>query len=118
MANPLACAIANASIDLLLDSPWQEHLNNMTKAFNHYLTPCSNWDGVAEVRFKGGIGVMELSDPVNMKSITERFVNKGVWIRPFGKLVYVMPPYRTTEDELKTLLTAMTEAVYEELTMA
>lgn len=118
MANPLACAIANASIDLLLSSPWQERIAAMTRAFSKHLLPCQEWNGVAEVRFKGGIGVIELKQPVNMKSITRRFVDKGVWIRPFGKLVYVMPPYIISEEQLETLLTAMKNAVFEELYMS
>jgi len=117
MANPLACAVANASIDLLLDSPWQECIAAMSKAFYQQLSPCRTWDGVTDVRIKGGIGVVELERPVNMSRITKSFVDKGVWIRPFGKLVYVMPPYIISEQELDTLLTALTEAVAEELAM-
>jgi adenosylmethionine-8-amino-7-oxononanoate aminotransferase len=115
MANPLACAVANASIDLLLESPWQERIAAMPRAFQRHLSPCMDWDGVAEVRIKGGIGVLELKQAVNMVTITKRFVDKGVWIRPFGKLVYVMPPYIINDEELELLLTAMTEAVSEEL---
>jgi adenosylmethionine-8-amino-7-oxononanoate aminotransferase len=115
MANPLACAVANASIDLLLESPWQERIAAMSRAFQRHLSPCMDWDGVAEVRIKGGIGVLELKQAVNMVTITKRFVDKGVWIRPFGKLVYVMPPYIINDEELELLLTAMTEAVSEEL---
>jgi len=115
MANPLACAIANASIDLLLDSPWQERIHAMEEAFVRHLQPCQLWEGVAEVRCKGGIGVIELVEPVNMASMTRRFIDKGVWIRPFGRLVYVMPPYVISAEELTRLLTAMTEAVAEEL---
>ncbi len=115
MANPLACAVANASIDLLLESPWQARIANMSEVFSRHLLPCRNWDGVADVRIKGGIGVLELDQPVNMTSITKRFVDKGVWIRPFGKLVYVMPPYVINDEDLEKLLTALTEAVAEEL---
>ncbi len=118
MANPLACAVANASIDLLLESPWQERISNMKNAFSQHLLPCQAWDGVADVRIKGGIGVLELNQPVNMASMTKRFVDKGVWIRPFGKLVYVMPPYVINEEELNHLLTAMTETVAEELAVS
>jgi adenosylmethionine-8-amino-7-oxononanoate aminotransferase len=115
MANPLACSIANASIDLLLGSPWQERVSAMTEIFAKRLLPCRQWDGVADARCLGGIGVLELEKPVNIPSMTRRFVDKGVWIRPFGKLVYVMPPYIINESELDTLLTGMTEAVGEEL---
>jgi adenosylmethionine-8-amino-7-oxononanoate aminotransferase len=115
MANPLACAVAIASIDLLLESPWQSKIASMTETFAERLSPCRGWDGVADVRYRGGIAVIELKKPVDMPSITQRFVDKGVWIRPFGKLVYIMPPYIISDDELKTLLTAMTESVYEEV---
>jgi adenosylmethionine-8-amino-7-oxononanoate aminotransferase len=115
MANPLACAIANASIDQLLDSPWQERISAMTEAFANHLQPCLAWDGIVDVRWIGGIGVLELEQPVNLASITRRFVKKGVWIRPFGRLVYVMPPYVIDEKELETLLSALTQTVAEEI---
>jgi adenosylmethionine-8-amino-7-oxononanoate aminotransferase len=115
MANPLACAIANASIDLLLDSPWQERISAMTEAFANHLQPCLAWDGVLDVRWIGGIGVLELEQPVNLATITRRFVDKGIWIRPFGRLVYVMPPYVIDEKELETLLSALTQTVAEEI---
>ena len=115
MANPLACAIANASIDLLLDSPWQESVASITEAFAVYLSPCLKWDGVTDVRWIGGIGVLEVEKPVDMASITRRFIDKGVWIRPFGRLVYVMPPYIINGQELERLLTGMVDAVADEL---
>ena len=87
----------------------------MAESFAEHLSPCRAWDGVADVRYKGGIGVIELEKPVDMPSITQRFVDKGVWIRPFGKLVYVMPPYIIAQQDLGNLLTAMKECVAEEL---
>jgi adenosylmethionine-8-amino-7-oxononanoate aminotransferase len=115
MANPLACAIANASIDLLLDSPWRERITAMGEAFARHLAPCRDWPGVAEARWLGGIGVLELEQPVAMAAITARFVERGVWLRPFGKLVYVMPPYVISDDDLDKLLSAMTATVKEEI---
>jgi adenosylmethionine-8-amino-7-oxononanoate aminotransferase len=115
MANPLACAVANASIDLLLDSPWQERISSIEKTFIKQLAPCSEWQGVADVRVKGGIGVVELDKPVNMPSITQRFVDKGVWVRPFGKLVYLMPPFIVNKDDLNQLLKAFTATIREEV---
>lgn len=117
MANPLACAVANASIDLLLESPWQERVAKIEGALNNHLLPCQQWAGVTEARVKGAIGVLELEQPVDMLSITKRFVEKGVWIRPFGKLVYIMPPYVMSEEDLNKLLQAMTSTVAEELSM-
>ncbi len=87
----------------------------MSNAFAQHLLPCQSWEGVADVRIKGGIGVLELNQPVKMAAITKRFVDKGIWIRPFGKLVYVMPPYIISKEDLDTLLTAMIEVVAEEL---
>jgi adenosylmethionine-8-amino-7-oxononanoate aminotransferase len=115
MANPLACAIANASIDLLLDSSWQEKVATMADTLTSNLLPCREWSGIADVRCIGGIGVLELEKPVNMATITRRFVDKGVWVRPFGKLVYLMPPYIINDQELDRLLAGMKEAVAEEL---
>ncbi|MDT8441426.1 MAG: adenosylmethionine--8-amino-7-oxononanoate transaminase [Desulfuromonadales bacterium] len=114
MANPLACAIACASIDLLLDSPWQQRIAAMECTFTEKLMPCRDWPGVADVRIKGGIGVVELEQPVDMAAITRAFVDRGVWIRPFGRLVYVMPPYMISADDLQVLLTAMTDTIAEQ----
>ena len=111
MANPLACSIACASIDLLLDSPWQERISAMETAFHKHLDPCRELTGVADVRIKGGIGVLELDRPVDMPDITRRFIDRGIWVRPFGRLVYVMPPYVIGQGDLDHLLTAMTEVV-------
>jgi len=115
MANPLACAVANASIDLLLDSPWQARVAAIEAACRKHLEPCRGWQGVTDVRVKGAIGVLELEKPVDMPSITRRLVDKGVWLRPFGRLVYLMPPFVIAPDDLEALLTAMTTAVAEEL---
>ena len=113
MANPLASSIACASIDLLLESPWQERVAAMQVAFEQKLGPCRDLPGIADVRIKGGIGVLELEEPVDMPSITSRFIERGVWLRPFGKLVYIMPPYIISDADLDHLLTAMVETVTE-----
>ncbi len=115
MANPLACAVACASIDLLLGSPWQEQVAAIEAACRHHLEPCREWPGVVDVRVKGAIGVLELERPVDMPSLTRRFVDRGIWLRPFGCLVYLMPPYVIGSDDLEALLKAMTAAVREEL---
>lgn len=115
MANPLACAVACASIDLLLDSPWQARVLAIEQACRDHLEPCRDWAGVADVRVKGAIGVLELEQPVKGPSLTRRLVERGVWLRPFGRLVYLMPPYVISDRELDHLLSAMTAGVAAEL---
>ncbi|MHB8707838.1 MAG: adenosylmethionine--8-amino-7-oxononanoate transaminase [Desulfuromonadales bacterium] len=115
MANPLACAVACASIDLLLDSPWQQRVAMIEAACRRHLEPCRHWPGVGDVRVKGAIGVVELVRPVDMLPITRRFIERGVWLRPFGRLVYLMPPFIIPGEDLDHLLTAMTATILEEL---
>jgi adenosylmethionine-8-amino-7-oxononanoate aminotransferase len=115
MANPLACAVACASIDLLLDSPWQERVAAIEAACQQHLEPCRSWPGVADVRVKGAIGVLELAHPVNLATLTRRLLERGVWLRPFGRLVYLMPPYIIDSDDLEQLLGAMTASIRDEL---
>lgn len=111
MGNPLACRVAIASIDLLLASPWQERVKSIESQLQQELMPCQNLEKVKEVRVLGAIGVVELHEAVDPVMIQEQFVNKGVWIRPFGKLVYVMPPFIIKTEELKRL----TQSIYEVL---
>jgi adenosylmethionine-8-amino-7-oxononanoate aminotransferase len=153
MGNPLACAIANASIDLLLapgadvhpasgpapapstnrearnrafaspgvkpstgsvtgDQSWQANIARIEHLLKTGLLPCRDLHGVAEVRVLGAIGVVEMEQPVAMRSIQRRFVDRGVWVRPFGRLVYLMPPFIISNEELQRL----TAAVFEVLT--
>jgi adenosylmethionine---8-amino-7-oxononanoate aminotransferase len=107
MANPLACSAALASIRLLLESNWQENINRIQHALEEGLAPCHRLAQVNDVRVLGGIGVVELKEAVDMKAIVPKFVDAGVWIRPFGKLVYVMPPYIISNDDLTTLTDVM-----------
>ncbi|MCG6899152.1 MAG: adenosylmethionine--8-amino-7-oxononanoate transaminase [Gammaproteobacteria bacterium] len=107
MANPLACAVALASIQLLLDSPWQARIEAIEAGLRDGLEPCRELAGVADVRVLGAIGVVELHTAVDMKRITRQFVEAGVWVRPFGKLVYLMPPFIIDRQDL----TALTDAV-------
>lgn len=103
MANPLACAIANASIDLLLNSPWQQRIQLMESQLDAELRPLIEHQGVSSVRVLGGIGVVETVRPVDVAAMQALFVDLGVWIRPFGTLIYLMPPYVITSKELSEL---------------
>jgi len=113
MGNPLACALANASIDLLLASDWRATIRRIEQILRDGLAPCARLPGVAEVRVLGAIGVVEKMQPVRMREIQRRFVDRGVWVRPFGKLVYLMPPYIITDEQLATLCRTMVEVLSE-----
>ncbi len=111
MANPLACAVAVKSTELLISQNWQANIERIQQQLNTYLKPLEQLDYVNDVRVLGAIGVVELTFNVDMKTLQQEFVRRGIWIRPFGKLVYVMPPYIISEQELKTLLEQMVEVV-------
>lgn len=103
MGNPLACAAASASIDLLMQSNWQENVQRIQTALIEGLAPCKTLNGVKDVRILGSIGVVEMIEPVDMQKIQASFVQHGIWIRPFGRLVYTMPAYIMTNEEIKRL---------------
>lgn len=111
MANPLACAVANASIELLLQSPWRERIETIERELERGLAPCRELSPVREVRVLGAIGVVELEHPVDMRWMPEQFVQRGVWVRPFRNLVYVMPPYTITPEEIALLTQAIVEVI-------
>jgi adenosylmethionine---8-amino-7-oxononanoate aminotransferase len=112
MGNPLACGVATASVELLLQSSWQENIHRIENRLQEGLTPCRAMEQVLDVRVLGAIGVVELHRPVAMAKIQARFVERGVWVRPFGRLVYVMPPYCMSNDDIATLCRAICEVVF------
>ncbi|AUT94417.1 adenosylmethionine--8-amino-7-oxononanoate transaminase [Citrobacter europaeus] len=100
MANPLACSVAHASLKILKQGDWKEQVKNIEKILFEKLSPLKFLPSVKDVRVLGAIGVVEMHEPVDLPTVQEMFVNDGVWIRPFGKLIYVMPPYIIKEEEL------------------
>ncbi|WP_026167619.1 adenosylmethionine--8-amino-7-oxononanoate transaminase [Desulfovibrio oxyclinae] len=111
MGNPLACAVANAALDLLEQDPWRPRVKALEEQMRQEFAPCAELDHVTDVRVLGAIGVVELDRPVVMAEIQKQFVERGVWVRPFGRLVYVMPPYVMQPDDLSRLTAAIREVV-------
>jgi adenosylmethionine-8-amino-7-oxononanoate aminotransferase len=111
MANPLACAVSLASIELLLSSHWQDDVARIGRGLRAGLSACAAMPHVADVRVLGAVGVVELTHPVDMKAVQPRFVERGVWVRPFGKLVYLMPPFVIDDADLAMLTAAVSEVV-------
>jgi adenosylmethionine-8-amino-7-oxononanoate aminotransferase len=110
MANPLAAAVACASIDLLLGQDWAGRVAAISAALAEGLAPARELPGVADVRVLGAIGVIETIDPVNVAAATAAALDAGVWIRPFRNLIYTMPPYICSQTELDTICTALVAA--------
>ena len=107
MANPLACCAGLASLKLLLDSPWQQRIERISASLVAGLAPCSKLAQVKDLRVLGAIGVVEMHEPIVMETLQPLFVENGVWLRPFNRLVYLMPPYIISETDLETLTDAV-----------
>ena len=110
MGNPLACAVAVASIELLLSRDWRSEVAGLAAGLERGLAPARELPGVVEVRVLGGIGVIELDHAVDMQAATDAAVDAGVWLRPFRNLIYAMPPFISTDDDLQRITTAMVAA--------
>ena len=111
MGNPLACAVAVASIDLLLGGDWRGRVRNIASQLTLHLRAVAPLEGVQDVRVLGAVGVVELLELVDLPVAQAYFVSRGVWIRPFGRLLYVMPPYVIGEAELLKICSVITDYV-------
>ncbi|BCS87767.1 adenosylmethionine--8-amino-7-oxononanoate transaminase [Pseudodesulfovibrio sediminis] len=115
MGNPLACAVSNASLDLLERSDWQGQVSAIEVWLDEAFSSIRDLPGVADVRTLGAIGVVEMTAPVNVPRLQEFFIENGVWLRPFGKLIYVMPPYIISREEIARIGTVVVQAINQNL---
>jgi adenosylmethionine-8-amino-7-oxononanoate aminotransferase len=111
MANPLSCAVANASIDLLLNAPWQDNIAKIERIFYQELPSLSSNKKVKEVRILGAIAVVEMMHEIEVENVQKILIECGVWLRPFGKLLYTMPPFIISEPELLKITQAIKTVV-------
>jgi adenosylmethionine---8-amino-7-oxononanoate aminotransferase len=111
MGNPLACSVANASIELLLNTNWRAHIKEIEQQLKAGLAEAKTYKNVADVRVLGAIGVIEMHQAVDITKIQKQFVDQGIWVRPFGTRVYVMPPYIISTEDLATLMQGMLNVV-------
>ena len=111
MANPLACAVALESLRLLSETDMKARVAHIESVIKDAIAPAADFDNVADVRVLGTIGVIEMKEPVDVGEFQKRCVERGVWIRPFGRNVYIMPPYIITDDQLRYLIDQMIELV-------
>lgn len=113
MGNPLACAVACASIKLLTENDWQSNIRRITTIMEKHLSVAKDFSNVAEVRILGAIGVIEMKQTVDVGEFQKECVKAGIWVRPFGKLVYIMPPYVISDNDLEYLTIKLIDIVRE-----
>ena len=113
MANPLACAVAAESVAMVAEGHWREQVARVEAGLERGLRPLTDLPGVADVRVLGAIGVVELERNAPMRETTEAAMSEGVWVRPFGRLIYTMPPYICTEEEIAQICRGISAAVKE-----
>lgn len=111
MANPLACAVANANIKLLLNTDWKSRVERIETLLNTHLLPLKNHPLVKDARVMGGIGVVEMKDDIDVAQTQQSLIDNGVWLRPYGKLLYTMPPFIITDSELLTIIKAIKNSI-------
>ena len=114
MGNPLACAVANASIDVLFESEWQKNVSRVETKLEKELQNAKALSSVEDVRVLGAIGVIEMKKAIDTVVAQAFFVERGVWVRPFGKLLYIMPPYSISNEDLSIVCQAMIEFAQEQ----
>lgn len=111
MANPLACAVALESLKILSEQPMAERIAHISSMLERLMAPARRFDSVADVRILGAIGVIEMKEPVNVGVFQKECVKRGIWVRPFGRNVYVMPPYVISDEELTILVSETLEII-------
>jgi adenosylmethionine-8-amino-7-oxononanoate aminotransferase len=115
MGNPLACAVANKSIEMLVENNWQAQVSSLEFHLNNYIKPLSKHSRVKATRVLGSIGAVECHQDVNVAVIQKRFVELGVWIRPFGRLIYIIPPLVINKEQVEKLASAIEQVLDEEV---
>jgi adenosylmethionine-8-amino-7-oxononanoate aminotransferase len=111
MGNPLACAVAVASLTLLKSQDMHNRIAHIESVINRYIHDADNLPNVKDVRVLGSIGVIEMKEPVNVGIFQRKCVERGIWIRPFGRNVYIMPPYIINDEDLETLIKGMIDII-------